>query len=573
MRTYKALTAAALLLITANLTSNSLSATDKYVGGDISLLTSYEQNGATYYQTDGTTAITDVLGYFSDCGHNAMRLRLFHNPDNASDDAKEQGVCQSLDYIAALGKRIKDAGMALLLDFHYSDTWADPAKQWIPAAWEGLSDDQLADSVYEYTKYALTFMVANGATPDFIQTGNEITYGMLWDTESNASVSNKFYAGTTDSSSDVYSRFITFLKRAGEACREVCPQAKIVIHTERAANTTYTRNFYQIMEDEQIDYDIIGLSYYPVYHGPMSNLSAALDVIDSNFPDKEVMIVEAGYYHIYYPSDATYDLTSTYPATEAGQLAFTQDLISVLLKHKAVTGLFWWWMEANECGLNWSTQRVTYNWYNASLFDNSSGSALDAIEELQEFLNEASDDSDSSDSVYFYYINDLEWDNVYVAIYSSSWSFVYGTAWATDPAYNTELTNIVGTYSDYDVYKYLYEGTSTETPYYIIFFNGGYGTGNQSSNCVYSQGAYYNSGGLTSLTDDDITQVGIATTISPDNQVRIASSGGALEVYGTDSVRIYNANGALVSTKTSNTLSLGIYIVCTPTATLKAAVR
>ena len=391
MRTFKTLTAAALVIVSAAITSSALSATDKYVGGDISLLTSYEQNGATYFQTDGTTPISNLLEYFSDCGHNAMRLRLFHNPDNAFREAKGQGVCQSLDYIAALGKRIKDAGMALMLDFHYSDTWADPAKQWIPAAWQGLSDDQMADSVYEYTKYALTFMVANGATPDFIQTGNEITYGMLWDTESSAGDSNKFYAGTTDSSSPVYRRFISFLKRAGQACREVCPQAKIIIHTERAADTTYTRNFYQIMQDEQIDYDIIGLSFYPVFHGPMSNLSDALDVIDSNFPDKEVMIVEAGYHHIFYPRDAAYDLTATYPATEAGQLAFTRDLISLLLKHKAVTGLFWWWMEANDCGLDRPKQRVTHFHYNASLFDSNSGSALDAIEELQTFLNQTSD--------------------------------------------------------------------------------------------------------------------------------------------------------------------------------------
>ena len=547
-------------------------ATEKYVGGDISLLTEYEDHGATYYQTDGSTQITNLLGYFSDQGHNAMRVRLFHNPDNASDDAKGEGVCQSLDFVATLGKKIKDAGFALLLDFHYSDTWADPVKQWIPLAWAGLSDDVLADSVYEYTKYALTYLKAQGVTPDFIQTGNEISYVMLWDVESSGSTSKKFYAGTTSSTSSVYTRFISFLKKASAACREVCPDAKIVIHTERVANTTYMRNFYQIMEDNSVDYDIIGLSYYPVFHGNLSNLSAALDALDNSFPDREVMIVEAGYYHAYYPSDATYDLTSTYPATDDGQLAFTNDMISALLKHSSVIGLFWWWMEANEHGLNWSTQRVTDSWYNASLFDNSTGKAMQAMEVLKDFLQEATDDDDDDDGVYYYYINDLSWSNVYVAMYDSSWSFVLGTAWSEDAAYNTEITNIVGTYGDYDVYKYNYAGSDTATPYYIIFFNGSYGGNNQSANCVYSQGTYYNSGGATSLTDSDITLLGIADAYT-DSGVLIATSPGLISVSGAESVEVYTLTGILAGRGSSCQVAPGAYIVRADSTVKKILVR
>ena len=555
MRNLRAMLMAAALIVAA-----AAGATSKYVGGDISLLSEYEDHGATYYQTDGSTKITDLLGYFADQGHNAMRVRLFHTPDNASDDDKGEGVCQDLEYVATLGKKIKDAGFALLLDFHYSDTWADPVAQWIPLAWSGLSDDVLADSVYEYTKYALTFLKAQGVTPDFIQTGNEISYGMLWSLESSGSTSNKFYAGTTSSSSSVYTRFISFLKKAGAACREVCPDAKIVIHTERVANTTYMKNFYQIMEDNSIDYDIIGLSFYPVYHGTISRLSSALDVIDNNFSDKEVMIVEAGYHHAYYPSDATYDLTSTYPATDDGQLAFTEDLITVLLKHSCVTGLFWWWMEANECGLNWSTMRVTDSWYNASLFDNSNGKAMQAITVLQDFLKESTGGDDDEDGVYFYYINDLSWDNVYVAIYDSSWSFLFDTTWAEDASYNVEMTNIVGTYDGYNVYKYTYSGSSTATPVYIIFFNGGYGTGNQSANCTYSQGAYYNSSGSTSLTDNDITpNSGVAAALSDKTGITIIAANGQISVEGADDAAIYTLGGQPATA--SGQLPAGVYIV------------
>lgn len=356
----------------------------KYVGGDISLLTEYEDHGAIYYDTDGSTLITDLLTYFTDCGHNAMRVRLFHTPSNASEDEIGEGVVQDLAYVAALGKRIKDAGFAFILDIHYSDTWADPAKQWTPEAWVGLSDDVLADSVYEYTKMVLTTLVDSDATPDFIQTGNEISYGMLWGAES-ASSYKKYYASTGQN----LSRFASFLTKASAACREVCPDAKIIIHTERVANTSYLKAFYEDMEEQEIDYDIIGTSYYSYYHGALSQLESALTTLESF--DKEIMVVETGYYHAWQPSTVTYDLSSTYPISGDGQCAFTEDLIDVLNEHDSVTGLFWWDMEANEYGLDWYTQRVTDEWYNASLFDNSTGAALPAIKVLSTFL----DDEDS----------------------------------------------------------------------------------------------------------------------------------------------------------------------------------
>ena len=150
----------------------------KYVGGDISLLPSYIDHGAKYYDNAGN-AISDPLAFFGEQGLNTMRVRLFVNPENAPSDHKGQGVVQDLAYVKRLGKMIKDAGMALILDFHYSDTWADPAKQWTPAAWAGLSDNELYERIYSYTREVLQEMKAVGATPDFIQTGNEISYGML----------------------------------------------------------------------------------------------------------------------------------------------------------------------------------------------------------------------------------------------------------------------------------------------------------------------------------------------------------------------------------------------------------
>ena len=152
-------------------------AATRYVGGDISLLTKYEQRGAIYYDENGTR-ITNMLSYLKNVGLNSMRVRLFVDPSQADSEDQGEGVCQDLPFVIALGQRIKAAGFDLLLDIHYSDTWTDPGQHSTPASW--TSTDALADSVYSYTCRVLNAMKAAGATPDFIQVGNEVTYGMLW---------------------------------------------------------------------------------------------------------------------------------------------------------------------------------------------------------------------------------------------------------------------------------------------------------------------------------------------------------------------------------------------------------
>ena len=358
----------------------------RYAGGDISLLTKYEEHGARYYDSNGN-AISDMLTFFKNEGMNAMRVRLFVDPSVAPSSEKGEGVCQDLEYVKALGKRIKDAGFKLMLDFHYSDSWADPVKQYTPAAWATLTDAQLQTKIYEYTADVLQQMKDFGATPDFIQTGNEISYGMMWAGRSAAQTTwKKYYAGQSANAE----RFFSLLKKAGEACRDKCPSAKIVIHTERVANTNYLKAFYNDMKTAGIDYDIIGLSYYPYYHKDFAQLESALCTLESNFPEKDIMLVELGYYHKWQPDGVDYNYENTYPITEAGQKAFTDALIKKLESHPKVKGIFWWWMEANEYGLNWNTQRVTDKWYNAGLFDNETGKALSALSSLKDFIGTTS---------------------------------------------------------------------------------------------------------------------------------------------------------------------------------------
>ena len=346
-----------------------------YVGGDISLLPTYEEHGANYMDKDGQK-IADLLTFLKAQGMNAMRVRLFVDPSRAPAEHKGQGVRQDLDYVKALGKRIKDAGLKFMLDFHYSDTWADPSKQATPYLFKTV-DTPPTSYIYTYTKDCLEQLVAAGATPDFIQTGNEISWGMMYD--SNCQLESKSdWSGYKDTNWDLFS---TALKNAGKACREVCPEAKIIIHTEQVKNTPLVTDYYKRLQQYGVDYDIIGTSYYPYYHGNLTQLNKTLTAFETQFPDKKIMVVETGCAYHYKVGDTDIG----YPLTYEGQRKFTADLIKTLKAHQRVNGLFWWFPEANEYGLDWNTKRVTDHWYNASLFDNETGRALPALYELKSF--------------------------------------------------------------------------------------------------------------------------------------------------------------------------------------------
>ena len=389
---YKKLFTIALLAIALQSSAQE----QRYVGGDISLLLTYEENGANYMDKDGKK-ITDLLSFLKEQGMNAMRVRLFVDPSRAPEAHKGQGVRQDLDYVKKLGKKIKDAGLKLMLDFHYSDTWADPSKQATPYQFT-IVKKQAKEYIYDYTKDCLEQLKAAGVTPDFIQTGNEISWGMMYDSGCKLEAKSD-WSGYKDTNWD---NFSTALINAGKACREVCPEAKIIIHTEQAANTPLVTDYYKRLQQYGIDYDIIGTSYYPYYHGTLAQLNKTLTAFEQEFPDKKIMVVETGCgYHWKMGDNDT-----GYPLTYEGQRQFTADLIATLKAHPNVNGLFWWFLEANEYGLDWDTKRVTDGWYNASLFDNETGRALPALYELKNFsgggsgLSQISIDSRSSDSWY-----------------------------------------------------------------------------------------------------------------------------------------------------------------------------
>lgn len=343
----------------------------RYSGGDISLLPEYDKS--TYYSPSGTR-VSDFLTYSVEQGMNCMRVRLFVNPENYKGSDKDANAKQDINYIIPICKRIKEAGSALMLDFHYSDTWADPIKQWTPADWVSLSDSELNQKIYDYTRESLQTLKANGIEPDFIQTGNEISYGMLWGAYDASISSLKKIHANNDAN---WSRFRSLLQNAVKACREECPEAAIVIHTERVAQPWYIETFHEKLGD--LDYDIIGLSYYPYYHGNLEALEAALKATETKFPDKDIMIVETGYSYAWSVDNP---VSEDYPLSPDGQNEFAKDLIDLLQKHEKCTGVFWWWMEYNPYGTTMS------GWYNYPLVDGRNGKISPALATLASFAGE-----------------------------------------------------------------------------------------------------------------------------------------------------------------------------------------
>ena len=368
-----------LLLMTGVMTANA----QKYAGGDISMLKKFVDAGAIYKDKNGNAV--QPLEFFQAQGWNAMRVRLFVDPSKASAEDKKEGAIQDLEYVKALCKDIKDAGFKLMLDFHYSDTWTDPGQHSTPSAWSGLSVEQLTTKVYDYTKDCLQQLKAVGVTPDFIQTGNEITTGMLWNT-------GRIYAGGGAPSGGSWNNFAGYLASAISACNEECPQAQIVIHTELHAPADVAKFYNTLATYKSVNYDIIGLSYYADYHGDLSVLEGVLTSLEAQHADKKIMIVETGYGFEWQLGDAKYNFSSTWPISEEGQKKFTADLINLLNQHDKVNGLFWWYPEYTLNNIvfkngseDWN-KNFTAGYWNAALFHYKTGKALAALYEMKNFV-------------------------------------------------------------------------------------------------------------------------------------------------------------------------------------------
>jgi len=302
-------------------------------GGDVSLLAKIEALGGVY--RDNARA-ADALAIFKARGCNCMRLRIFHSPNGRGP------VVNDLAYTRKLARRIKAAGLKLLLDFHYSDTWADPGHQTKPAAWQHLPFDQLKGRVFEYTRDVIAALNKDGALPDVVQIGNEIRPGMLWP---DGRVGGKF---------DTDAQWSQLAGLVGAGLRGVKAAAgpkrvRTMIHIDSGGSRGATRWFFDNLLARKVDFDMIGLSYYPWWHGSMDALRGNLAATSQRYK-KDIVVVETAF-----PwaakrfgrgkfVDKQGRLAAAHPQTPAGQRAFLAELIRTVRRTPGGRGkgVLWW---------------------------------------------------------------------------------------------------------------------------------------------------------------------------------------------------------------------------------------
>ena len=221
-------------------------------GADVSWLTQMEASGVRFYTADGRD--TECMTLLRDLGFNAIRLRVWVNP--------EDGWCNREDVLAKAW-RAHQLGYRLMIDFHYSDTWADPSAQYKPAAWQGLTLDELHAAIRAHTLDVLEALKAQGITPEWVQVGNETGPGMLWDEdrELSGATYDVQVNGLTYPANTV--NFAAFIQTGSSAVKEVFPEAKVIVHLQSGDDNGLFRWVFDILRDNGTDYDVIGMSLYP----------------------------------------------------------------------------------------------------------------------------------------------------------------------------------------------------------------------------------------------------------------------------------------------------------------------
>ena len=246
-------------------------------GADISWLPQMEATGYKFYNDLGVEQ--DCFQILKDHGINSIRLRTWVNPSNSP----QSGHC-SKDETVAMAVRAKQSGMRVMIDFHYSDSWADPGKQKKPAAWEGHTFSQLLTDVYDYTFDVMTALKTAGVTPEWVQVGNEIPGGML----------------LPEGSSTNFSQLVQLINKGSDAIKAVSPTSKVVLHIDQGNNNARFRWWFDNAKANGARYDVIGLSYYPYWLDGNPDYTLSIDDLGNNLKDmvsrygKEVMVVEVG---------------------------------------------------------------------------------------------------------------------------------------------------------------------------------------------------------------------------------------------------------------------------------------
>lgn len=331
-----------------------------YYGADLSYVNEMEDCGAIYKNAEGTEM--DAYSIFKNAGTNLVRVRLWNNP-TWTNYSNYNDVVETI-------QRAKSKGMNVLLDFHYSDTWADPSKQEIPAAWLNEIDNTIAlgNLLYNFTYETLNNLASQNLLPEIVQVGNEINGMILQEGELEWPIN--------------WSRNSTLLNKGIKAVRDISEahnaDLEVMLHIAQPENGLWW--FEQATQNGVTDYDWIGLSYYPIWSDySLENLNIPLTTLKETY-NKKLMIVETAYPFTLGNADVANNilgsdaLVNGYPASQQGQLDYLNQLKSII-EDAGGQGLIYWepaWV-STDCSTLWAQGS---HWDNATLFDNNNQATL-----------------------------------------------------------------------------------------------------------------------------------------------------------------------------------------------------
>lgn len=370
-----------------------------YKGMDLSTIKEVEGLGGRFYDHGEEKDVFEILKSY---GMNAVRLRLWNDPYGPDGTPYGAGT-NDLPTTLVLAKRAKAQGMEVLLCMHYSDFWADPGKQRVPKAWRGMDAEQLTEEVYSFTRDTLLAMRRAGAFPDLIQVGNELTNGMLWPQGKLLECGN-------------YDNLAKFVSAGIRAVRSLDQEIPIMIHLDNGGNAPMYRDWFDHYLERGEDFQIIGLSYYPFWHGSLEELKNNMNDLAVRY-GKELVIAEVSMgftmadYGVYeklaqeerkgYATKPELVEKLEFPMTKKGQADFMKALFAVIdqVPENKCSGFFYWepaWIPvpgsgwANEAALQYIEEKGPggNEWANQALFDYE-GQSLPALEVIRDYMPKA----------------------------------------------------------------------------------------------------------------------------------------------------------------------------------------
>lgn len=321
---------------------------DFIMGCDISTVIALENSGVKFYNYNGEE--DDLFEILRESGVNYIRVRVWNDPKDADGNGYGGGNCD-IDTACEIGKRTAKAGLKLLVDFHYSDFWADPAKQDAPKEWEGMTIEEKSQALYEYTVNSLEKLKKAGADVGMVQIGNETNGKMCGE--------------------KIWMNIYYLMEAGSRAVRETLPKAMVAVHFTNPESTDNMLNYASKLDYYKLDYDVFASSYYPYWHGTTENLTSVLSTISETY-GKKVMVAETSYAYTLADGDEhgntigdVINYEKKYPITVQGQSRAVADVIKAVADiGESGIGVFYWepaWLPVP--GENWEERNALWEQY------------------------------------------------------------------------------------------------------------------------------------------------------------------------------------------------------------------